>query len=352
MTNAIRLCSTERDYISWDQYLYDSLGAHYFQTYGWLKSYESLGFKCHIFIHEVDGRIIGGVGILSAKLPFLPWSIVIIPHGPLPADPTASSWRLLWLELDTFCRRNKAIYAQLYPHEFTEHSVLLGEIEKLGFTEPAMFSSHRFSSTPVTIDLRGKTAEGIINSFRKNTRYYIRRALTGQLKVRTAVDPTVFDKIHALFLEHGELMGFKPRPYHSLKDAWGWFAPRGMATFIQAWYNETLVGAILLIFTGRTAYYVAGATKRDCVKDFPGELMHWHAIRQAIERQMATYDFTSVGTTGVAQFKAGFRPMYRSWHEPRTKVYRPVLAYLISFAERSLRPVMRRVMRYWAGSRS
>lgn len=346
MTHSIRLCSTEQDCIDWDQYLYDSFGAHYFQTYGWLKSYESLGFKSHIFIHEVDGTIIGGAGILSARLPFLPWSIVIIPHGPLPADPTAASWILLMQELDKFCWRNQAIYAQLYPHELSEQSVLLREIEKFGFTGSALFTSHRFSSTPVTLDLRGKTEEGIINSFRKNTRYYIRRALTGELKVRTVVDPAVFDKIYALFLEHGELMGFKPRPYSSLKDAWGWFSPRGMATFVQAWHNETLVGAILLIFTGRTAYYVAGATKRDCVKDFPGELMHWHAIRQAMERGMASYDFTSVGTAGVAQFKAGFRPMYRSWHEPRTKVYRPMLAYLISFIERFLRPLLRRVVRY------
>lgn len=352
MTNAIRLCSTEQDYIGWDQYLYDSLGAHYFQTYGWLKSYEPLGFECHIFIHEVEGRITGGVGILSARLPFLPWRIVIIPHGPLPADPAASSWILLMQELDKFCRRHQAIYAQLYPHEFSEQSILLPEIEKLGFTRPAMFCSHRFSSTPVRVLLAGKSEGEVLSSFRHKTRQYVRKALGSDLKLRTTVDEKIFNEIYSLHMEHAQLKGYRPRPYVSFKEAWEWFAPRGGARLLQAWLNETLVGAILVVFTGRTGYYLMGVVRREYNDLRPAEFLHWHAICEAISRQMIAYDFVNVGTTGVAQFKAGFRPMYQSWHEPRTKVYRPVLAYLISSTERSLRPLIRRVVRYWASSRA
>ncbi len=351
MAATIRTCMTEKEYEAWDDYVFEMPGAHYFQTYGWLKSYEPMGFTPHVLVYEVDGIIFGGVAFLTVKLPLLPWRIFIVPHGPLTADPDGPGWMLLMERLDEICREQHAIYTQLYPHELTEKSVLLTRLEEIGFSAPAKFTSHKFSSTPVTIDLDGKSKEDLLNEFRKNTRYYIRRALSGRLSVRTDVDQRVFDEIYKLFLEHGEFRGYSPRPQRSLKVAWDWFAPRGRALFIQAWHEETLVGAIFVVFTGRTAYYLAGATRRQFSKDYPAELMHWHAICHAIEGKMNTYDLTSMGVSGVAQFKTGFRPMCRCWHDPRTKVYRPLATHLVSFADKHLRSLVRKVGRYRANTR-
>jgi lipid II:glycine glycyltransferase (peptidoglycan interpeptide bridge formation enzyme) len=341
----IRVCRSDQEYEAWDRYVFDLPGAHYFQTYGWLKSYEPMGFTPHVLVYEVDSMICGGVAFLTAKVPLLPWRIAIIPHGPLPSDSSAPSWHALMRRLDEICLEQHVIYAQLYPHELTEKSALLLRLEESGFTRPAMFTAHRFSSTPVTVDLIGKTEEDMLMSFRPKTRQYVRRALSSECVVRTNVDPIVFDKIYALFVEHGELMGYHPRPYGSLRAAWEWFAPKEWATFIQVWRGETLVGAILLVFTGRTAYYLAGAVRRGFTEYRPAELMHWHAIREAIKRQVDTYDLVNVGTAGVAQFKQGFRPEYQSWHDPRTKVYRPVPASVLSAADHYLRPFLRGLAR-------
>lgn len=347
----IRPCLTEEEYAAWDCFVYDFPGAHYFQTYGWLKSYQPMGFTPHVLVCEIDGVIRGGVAFLSVKIPLLPWRIFIIPHGPLPADPDASSWMLLMQRLDEICKKDRAIYAQLYPHELEDKSVLLTRLESIGFTASPMFTGHRFSSTPLILELRGQTEDHVLKSFRKNTRYYIRRALNSDLLIRTDVNPTIFDRIYTLFQEHSELMGYSPRPYASLKTAWEWLAPKGRATFIQAWRDDTLVGAILVVFTGRTAYYVAGAMRREFSGDHPAELMQWHAIREAIHRKLDTYDLVNITSDGVACFKRGFRPNEQRWHGPRTKLYIPVLAHAAGAANRLLRPVVRGILRYRATCR-
>ena len=126
--------------------------------------------------------------------------------------------------LDELCRQWNVLYAQIYPHEPSEESVLMPQIEKLGFTSPALFTSHRFSSTLLTVDLTGKTEEDVLKSFRERTRTYVRRALSSKLVLRTEVDPEIFDRIYELFLENGRLKGYGPRPYTSLRAAWEWFA--------------------------------------------------------------------------------------------------------------------------------
>jgi lipid II:glycine glycyltransferase (peptidoglycan interpeptide bridge formation enzyme) len=247
--------------------------------------------------------------------------------------------------LDDFCRRYKAAYAQIYPHEVTSELTVVNELEELGFTSPPLFTGHRFSSTPVTIDLVGKREEDILKCLRKKTRQYVRVALDSELSLSTDVNQIVFNEIYELFREHGALLGYQPRPYASIKASWDWLAPKGWAHFIQAWHNKTLVGAILLVFTGRTAYYLAGAVRRGFEKHRPGEFVHWHGIRKAIASKLNTYDLVNLGPPGVEQFKRGFRPQLQMWHAPRSKIYRPPIAWMAGVADHYLRPVLRNIAR-------
>lgn len=345
----VRLCSSEEDYLAWDRFLFSFAGAHYFQTYGWLKSYQPMGLIAQILIHSVDGKITGGVAFLSAKIPLLPYRIVIIPHGPLPSDTNAPSWLPLMQRLDEICRESKAIYAQIYPQERIGESVLISRLAELGFTSPELFTSHRFSTLPVTLDLVGKTEEELLRTFRKRTISYVREAIRSDLEFRTAVDGQIFDKVYQLFKEHGESRGFRPRPYASLRLAWEWLSANGWATLVQAWHGDTLVGAGFVILTGRTAYYVHGAVRRgEFANRRPAEFLHWHTIRTAIQLGLDTYDLVNFGNSGVEQFKRGFRPEVRPWHEPRTRIYYPRIAKRTAAIEQSFRPLLRGFARHLA----
>jgi lipid II:glycine glycyltransferase (peptidoglycan interpeptide bridge formation enzyme) len=341
----VRLCNNAEDYMAWDRFLYHFPGAHFFQTYGWLQSYEPMGLTPHLLIYEQDGAIAGGVAFLSVKIPLLPFRIFIIPHGPLPANPDGPAWLSLMQRLDDICQEGNAVYAQVYPHEESNQHVLVPRLEAMGFTSPALFTAHQFSTEPVTVDLVGKSEEEVLASVRERTRTYIRRALKSKLELRTELHHLTFDKIYRLFEEHGESRGFRPRPYTSLRSAWEWFSQQGWATLIQAWHGDTLVGANLLIFTGLTAYYIHGAIHRGFAEQRPAEFIHWHSIRTAIQLQLHKYDLVNLGPPGVEQFKRGFKPRYQPWHKPRTKLYRPSIAKVIGAADQYLRPLLRGVGR-------
>jgi lipid II:glycine glycyltransferase (peptidoglycan interpeptide bridge formation enzyme) len=345
MLGAIRECRTDEEYVAWDRFVYDFPGAHYFQTYGWLKSYVPMGLAPRVLVFEVDGRIVGGVAFLTAKLPMLPYTVFIVPHGPLPSHPDAPGWLPLMERLDLICRNSHAIYAQVYPHERSEASVLLPKLEELGFAAPALFTSHDFTSVPVIVELEGKTEEEVLKSFRKRTTRYIREALRSDLTLRTDMPPGLFDRIYALLMEHAQSRGFQARPYSSLRAVWEWFSRSGWATFIQAWHGDTLVGANLVVFTGRTAYYLQGAVRRDYAEQRPAEFVHWHTIRKALELRLAQYDLVNLVPAGVEQFKRGFSPTCGSWHRPRTKIYRPMTAHAVRVAEHYLRPIIRQLAR-------
>lgn len=350
MGGTIGVATTAEDYVAWDRFVSQYPGAHYFQTYGWLRSYEPMGLTPHVLLYEEAGEILGGAAFLTARLPALPWQVLVIPHGPLPADPNAPSWTPLMEWLDEICRERHVFAAQVYPHELAGQSILVPRLEALGFTAPAMLTSHWFSSTPLTLDLKATTEDQLLATFRPKTRQYIRKALTSGLVRRTEVDAALFDQIYGLLLEHGELLGYQPRPYASLRSAWEWFAPRGWATFIQAWRDDMLIGVLLLVFTGRTAYYLAGAVRRGFTEHRPAEFLYWHGIREAFARGLDTYDLVNVGSAGLQQFKQGFRPSCAEWHGPRAKVCRPGLARVVRLAERHLRPIVRAWARRRAGA--
>src|SRR5262245_17336478 len=109
----VRLCNNAEDYLAWDQFLYHFPGAHFFQTYGWLQSYEPMGLTPHLLIYEQDGAITGGVAFLSAKIPLLPFRIFIIPHGPLPANADGPGWLPLMQRLDASCQGGNGVDAQV-----------------------------------------------------------------------------------------------------------------------------------------------------------------------------------------------------------------------------------------------
>jgi peptidoglycan pentaglycine glycine transferase (the first glycine) len=340
---SVRLCTTEQDYRAWDEFVFNSPGAHYWQTYGWLKSYEPMGFTPHVLTYATNGVVSGGVALLSFRIPLVSRRIFIVPHGPIPTPPETESWPLLMQAMDAFCREHGAIYTQLYPHESSEHGALRSRVEQLGFRHPPLFTSHRFSSDAVTVRLQGKSTDDILLSFRPKTRQHLRHALNSELRLGRDVDEATFDKIYELLVENGNLLGYRTRPYVSLRLAWEWFSANDRATFLQAWHDQQLVGAVLLVFTGKTAYYLAGAMRRQFQKVYPAEFLHWQGICEASKRGLDTYDFVGMGTEGVEQFKRGFRPEMQYWHDARTKIYSPRLARTLTFADRRLRKLVRLV---------
>ena len=151
--------------------------------------------------------------------------------------------------------------------------------------------------------------EHLFASFRKGTRYEIRRAERGGVKVTIAHDEADcrdFVRLYAAMLSqkriHGEDSDFLSRHLRWLA------ADQVRGGLFLAWEDGTLRGGAAIVRSGIRCWYVWGATSKKG-KFSAGHLLQWHAIQWAKEQGCLEYDFGGFRegvSTGPAHFKKGF----------------------------------------------
>jgi lipid II:glycine glycyltransferase (peptidoglycan interpeptide bridge formation enzyme) len=340
------LCQTDADLDAWDDFVGRVPGANYHQLYGWLSSYEPMGMTCEVMRQCADDRIVGGAAFVSVPIPFGGGRVFVLPHGPIFAEPSPQSWRAFMAALDEHFRRQRAIYAQAWPHVTRDDVAGLAPFADAGYDHPPLFKSHTFTSTLLAVDLADRTESDILGSFRSETRQHYRRAVRRGLELRLGRTHEDLRRSHALLQEAGRDRGLAARPYQSLVRAFDRLIAKDRGLLVQAWNGDDLTGTMVVLFAGRIATCFASALHRDYSWYYPMEFMHVSAILLARERGMHAYDLMNWTTGGVAEFKKGFRPRETSWAGPRTRVYRPHLARLLSWGEGRLRPLIRRLVRW------
>jgi hypothetical protein len=166
---------------------------------------------------------------------------------------------------------------------------------------PGMRSSLRLSLSPSLDDL--------LASFRKTTRYEIRRAINEQIEVTfgsSAAECRGFLEIYKTLVrernfpsESAEiLLGIIP----------GLVEDKSHGRLLLAHEDGKPRGGILIVRSGARCWYILGATSKDG-KVGVGHLLQWRAIQWAKENGCVEYDFNGYregATSGPALFKKGF----------------------------------------------
>jgi lipid II:glycine glycyltransferase (peptidoglycan interpeptide bridge formation enzyme) len=149
----------------------------------------------------------------------------------------------------------------------------------------------------------------LLRSFRKATRYEIRRSEQQGIVIRFAQDEGDLEKFQRIYfamakkkdfvaLEQGDLS-------HILRRI---LSERDRGALLLAFKETVLLGGTLVVRAAQRSWYVLGATtKEDGLS--AGHLLQWHAIRWAKEHGCADYDFGGYRegiNTGPALFKRGF----------------------------------------------
>jgi lipid II:glycine glycyltransferase (peptidoglycan interpeptide bridge formation enzyme) len=340
------LCQTDADLEAWDDFVARVPGANYQQLWGWLSSYEPMGMTCEVMRQSANDRIVGGAAFVSVPMPFGGGRVFVLPHGPIFAEPSRQSWSAFMAALDEHFRRQRAIYVQAWPHVPREDVAGLAPFVDAGYDQPPLFKSHTFTSTLLAVDLAGRTEEDILAGVRSETRQHYRRGGRRGLELRLGRTHDDLRRSHALLEEAGRERGLPARPYQSLARAFDRLIVKDRGLLVQAWKGSDLTGTLVILFAGRIATCFASAIHREYSWFYPMEFMHVSAMLLARERGMDVYDLMNWTTGGIAEFKRGFRPRPTMWTEPRTRVYRPQLARLLSWGEDRLRPLIRRWVRW------
>lgn len=176
------------------------------------------------------------------------------------------------------------------------------------------------------LDLRPEEGK-LLGSFRKATRYEIRRSEREGVEVRLAHDEQDLRAFRRIYLEMAEKKNFPATESKLLLNILRWFLKeQGRGALLLAFKEKKLLGGTVVVRASTRSWYVFGATTKE-ERLSAGHLLQWHAIRWAKQRGCVEYDFGGYredSNTGPALFKRGFcqsvvhfLPAYRYVVNPR-----------------------------------
>jgi lipid II:glycine glycyltransferase (peptidoglycan interpeptide bridge formation enzyme) len=149
----------------------------------------------------------------------------------------------------------------------------------------------------------------LLRSFRKTTRYEIRRSEQQGTEVRLASDGADIEGFLRLYVDMAKSKGFNPDPASHVREVLHWILlDEHRGALLMAAKNGTLLGGTLVMRGGKRCWYVLGATRKG-EASVVGHLLQWRAIQWAKKQGCEEYDFGGYRegiNSGPALFKRGF----------------------------------------------
>jgi peptidoglycan pentaglycine glycine transferase (the first glycine) len=337
----------------WNQFLSKHPNAHLLQTGEWGELKSAFGWKPVRLITENVG-----VQILFRKL-LLGFTVGYIPKGPICSNPVAASNGQFWQEIDSFSKRNRAVFCKFELDSWdVDHMPLdpsQGFIPEKVIPPPAIVTGQLFKNNwsysmhniqpprTIIIDI-SNSEEVILAKMKQKTRYNIRLAEKKGVTVRAWDDIKSF---HKMMLLTGNRDGFGVHAREYYQRAYDLLHPKQMAELLLAEYQGKPLAALFVARNGNRAYYLYGASTDEERNRMPTYLLQWEAIKWAKACGCEEYDLWGVpdeeetvleanfekrqeGLWGVYRFKRGFGGELKRAVQAMDRVYNPLLywAYL------------------------
>jgi len=165
------------------------------------------------------------------------------------------------------------------------------------------------------IDIK-KSEEQLLSEMKPKTRYNINLAQKKGIAINSSIK--YVDDFLRLVRMTAERKGIKFHPedyYRKMIET----IPENILKLYVAEYNNKVIAANLVVFSGKTAIYLHGATDDEYRNVMAPYLLQWQAIKDAKNSGCERYDFGGVKTTGVnnswsgiTKFKLGFSQVTKS----------------------------------------
>ena len=264
----------------------------------------------HYFWCEDDGRLCLTALGLKRTLPIPGMAFWEFPRGPLFEDPEVFDDWLAWLP-EGLGRGAARVIAWPYWRLDEGGDEIETILERHGFVRRRV----RYGWSTLLVDLT-LSDEGLLKSFRRQTRQNVRKSLDADLHVSEEDDPRGWTTLHELDLAMAERVATDMRSADRFSEtSQRWLKAGGRGALLVERSGDTATAAAIVIVQGATATLVALPSRR--VEGLPTSyLLVWEAMRWARERGCTTFDmggYSLVGGSddplaGVKQFKRGFAP--------------------------------------------
>ncbi len=190
--------------------------------------------------------------------------------------------------------------------------------------------------TSLRLDLT-KNEDEIFASFRKNSRYEVRRAERLGVSVVPASCDSEIEEFLSLHSGLANRKSFPAEVPNHMRASIRWLiSGKSRGALLLARAENTTCGGAVIGRSGKRCWYVWGAAdKHDRFN--VGHFLQWKALLWAKSQACDEYDFggyTPGATSGPAWFKAGFGGTVVRFVPARRKVFRPACYRLSQFAFR------------------
>ena len=283
-----------------DNYLETSRRATPYHHMQWLQAVKkAYGFNYEYLIAETDAHIEGILPVCRFKSITGKNSLCSLPFcdvGGVVADNDVAREKLIQFAL------NRADQLQAMPLQLRQR--LTEEPPNVDMTD---------RKVSMLLDLP-ESSEVLLAGFKSKLRSQIKKAEKNGLLFDFANDKKSIEDFFYVFCRNMHLLG---SPTHSIK----WFqALREMyqddLLVGRVWFEEKIVGAGILLFSGSNVSIPWASTLRDYNRLAPNMLLYWNLLRVSCERGCKQFDFgRSTYGEGTYKFKKqwGARPVLLDW---------------------------------------
>ncbi len=314
----------------WNQFIPNHPNAHLLQMGEWGELKSGFGWKPVRLLlnNEVGAQILFRRLPLGLTLGYMP--------KPVGSKQWAEGSEQFWREVDSVCKKNRAVFLKVEPDSWTEEFIL--------HNSSFILSKHNIQPPrTITISIK-EDDEQILARMKPKCRYNIRLAEKKGITVRAWDDIPAF---HEMMTVTGGRDKFGVHSQEYYQRAYELFHPKGACELLVAEFEGKPLASLMVFANGKRAWYVYGASNDQERNRMPTYLLQWQAIRWAKAHGCNEYDLWGVpdeneetleaqfesrhdGLWGVYRFKRGFGGEVKRAAQAVDKVYNPLLywAYL------------------------
>lgn len=297
-----------------------------------------------ILVRDEKGKIKASLSLLIRKLPYINWSLMYAPRGPVCDIGDEESFKELIKKADELAKEHKAFMLKMDPDILATNEEFKKMAKKSGFKVEGKIKNVNTLLQPrfvFRLDLKGKTEDEVFASFHSKTRYNIRLAGKKGVTLREGTREDL-EQFQSILETTGERDGFYIRKKEYFEKIYDSFDKEHLK-LVFADYEGKPIACVLNIFYGNKEWYLYGGSLNKHRNLMSTYLLQWEMIKEAIKRGMDCYDFRGVCATdethyneGLYRFKKGFNADFVEFMDMH-KIYNKPVYFLFEKCAYKLR---------------
>ncbi len=303
----VTVCSSGSEHISIIDQSQDNAWDTFVENHPWgwithLSAWRQVLERCfpHIKGHylalvDEDNHIKAGLPLFSVKSWLMGNRLVSIPHATL-CDPLVSNQG----QMDRMMSAALTLAKNMGMEQ-----VEIRTLMSTGLCNNKKFDARNYYKHH-SLSLTRKPEELMKNFHRTCVRQRITRALSSELKVVTADEPSYLAVFYRLYVHTRRRVGLPPQPLRFFDDLWQTFYPQGRISLLLAFYRNQPVAALILFKFGKRISAEFAASYETFKHMSPNHLLFWTAIQMACREGYEIFDFgrTSPLSRELMDFKS------------------------------------------------